>query len=67
MSGPARPEVPIIKQQRRESFDCGEPALNDFPRRHARRNHELGGAQAFVAVDPEEGQTFCADARSRKT
>jgi GNAT superfamily N-acetyltransferase len=58
MSGPAWREVPISKQQDRESFDCGEPALNDFLRRHARRNHELGGAKTFVAVDVAEGRTI---------
>ena len=34
----------------RERFDCGEPALNDFLRHHARKSHERGGAKTFLAV-----------------
>jgi GNAT superfamily N-acetyltransferase len=44
-------EEPIAKRHGRETFDCGEAALNEFLRRYARRNHELGGAKTFLAID----------------
>ncbi len=50
MSVPPWHEEPIRKSHDRESFDCGEAALNEFLRRHARQSHDLGGAKTFVAV-----------------
>lgn len=50
MSLPAWHEEPISKKHDREAFDCGEPALNEFLQRHARRSHDLGGAKTFVAI-----------------
>ncbi|MDZ4686813.1 MAG: hypothetical protein SH850_17200, partial [Planctomycetaceae bacterium] len=49
-------EVPIGKKHRREEFDCGDAALNDFLRRHARQNHERGAAKTFLAMSaaPEQ-------------
>ena len=44
-------EEPISKKHDRESFDCGEEALNEFLRRYARKSHELGGAKTFLAID----------------
>ncbi len=44
-------EEPIGKKHDREAFDCGEEALNEFLRRYARKNHELGGAKTFLAID----------------
>lgn len=43
-------EEPIHKKHDRESFDCGEEALNDFLRRYARKNHDLGAAKTFLAI-----------------
>lgn len=43
-------ETPITKAHERDAFDCGEPALNEFLRRHARRSHVSGGAKTFVAT-----------------
>ncbi len=43
-------EEPISKARDREAFDCGEPALNDFLSRHARKSHDLGGAKTLLAV-----------------
>ena len=43
-------EQPISRQHRRESFDCGQADLNTHLRRHARQNHQRGGAKTFVAV-----------------
>ncbi len=34
----------------RSSFDCGESALNEFLRRHARQNQSKGIGRTFVAV-----------------
>ena len=50
-------EEPVGKRHDRESFDCGEAALNDFLRRHARRSHKLGGAKTFMAVDDSDNRT----------
>jgi GNAT superfamily N-acetyltransferase len=36
----------------RESFDCGEPTLNDYLRRFARQNDDKGLGRTFVAVEP---------------
>jgi GNAT superfamily N-acetyltransferase len=44
-------EEPISKKHDREAFDCGDEALNEFLRRHARKSHERGGAKTFLAVD----------------
>ena len=51
-------EEPIRKHHDREAFDCGEPALNEFLRRHACKSHELGGAKTFVAIDDSDGKTI---------
>jgi GNAT superfamily N-acetyltransferase len=50
-------EEPNHKKHNREAFDCGEPALNDFLRRYARKSHELGGAKTFLAIDGADNQT----------
>ncbi len=47
-------EAPISRAHDREAFDCGDPALNEFLRRHARQSHEHGGAKTFVATPPQE-------------
>jgi GNAT superfamily N-acetyltransferase len=57
MSGRAWREVPIGKQYDREVFDCGEQALNDFLRLHARKSHERGGSKTFLAIDEGDGKT----------
>lgn len=44
-------EEPIGKRHPRESFDCGEPALNEFLQKYARKSHEAGGAKTFVAIE----------------
>lgn len=43
-------EEPIGRHHDRKAFDCGTPELNEYLRRHARRNHESGGSKTFVAV-----------------
>ena len=57
MSTPAWREEAIQKKHDREPFDCGEPALNDFLRHHARRISELGGAKTSLAIDERDGKT----------
>lgn len=54
IAGIAWREEPIAKHHDRKSFDCGEPALNEYLDRFARQNHESGGAKTFVAVPPDE-------------
>ncbi len=51
-------EEPISKRHDRESFDCGEGALNEFLRRYARKSHELGGAKTFLAIDDADNKTI---------
>lgn len=43
-------EEPIAKFHDRASFDCGEPALNEFLRRHARQSHQRGGAKTSLSL-----------------
>lgn len=54
MTVPSWHEEPIAKQHNREVFDCGDAALNDFLRRHARQTHEQGGAKTFLAVRDDD-------------
>ena len=58
MSLPAWHEEAISKKHDRGAFDCGEPALNEFLQRHARRNHDLGGAKTFLAIGDAEHKTI---------
>ena len=55
---PAWHEEPISKQHDRETFDCGEEALNEFLQRHARKNHEMGGSKTFLAIDDANNKTI---------
>jgi GNAT superfamily N-acetyltransferase len=43
--------VALGRSHDRKSFDCGEPALNEYLQKYARQNHESGGAKTFVAVE----------------
>ena len=58
MKLPAWHEEPIGKRHARDSFDCGDDALNDFLRRYARQNHQLGGAKTFLAIDDADNKTI---------
>jgi GNAT superfamily N-acetyltransferase len=49
-------QEPISKSHDRNGFDCGEEALNEFLRKYARRNHELGGAKTFLAIDDKDNR-----------
>jgi GNAT superfamily N-acetyltransferase len=51
-------EEPIAKKHDRASFDCGEPALNEFLRRHARQSHDKGAAKTFLAISRSDGKTI---------
>jgi hypothetical protein len=44
-------EEPISKSHNRELFNCGDMALNEFLRRHARQTHDHGGAKTFLAIE----------------
>jgi GNAT superfamily N-acetyltransferase len=54
MTLPAWREVPIGRQPQRGAFDCGDPDLNTYLKRHARQNHERGAAKTFLAVSIAE-------------
>ncbi len=51
-------EEPIAKSHERDSFDCGNAALNEFLRRHARKSHVQGSAKTFLAMDNADGKTL---------
>ena len=51
-------EEPISKKHDRGSFDCGEPTLNEFLRKHARQSHDKGAAKTFLAVSESAGKTI---------
>lgn len=50
-----RPE-PLAKHHRLEEFQCGEPALDEWLKRHARAAHASDSARVFVAT-LEDGET----------
>lgn len=50
-------EEPIAKKHDRRSFDCGDPAMNDFLQRYARQSHESGAAKTFLAIDNADNRT----------
>lgn len=51
-------EEPIAISHERASFDCGNIALNEFLRRHARKSHVQGSAKTFLALDNADGKPF---------
>ncbi len=51
-------EEPIGKRHDRASFDCGEPALNEFLRQHARQSHDRGASKTFLAISQADGTTI---------
>jgi hypothetical protein len=51
-------EEPIARKHDRASFDCGEPALNECLRRHARQSHDKGAAKTFLAISKLDGKTI---------
>jgi hypothetical protein len=57
MSLPPWHEEPIGKKHDREAFDCGEAALNEFLRQHARKRHGTGGAKTFLAIGDKDDKT----------
>ena len=58
MSLPDWHEEPISKKHDRDSFDCGESALNEFLQHHARKSHEKGAARTFLAISNSDGKTI---------
>ena len=51
-------EESVSQRHDREAFDCGETALNEFLRRYARKNHEMGGAKTFLAIGDADKETI---------
>ncbi len=56
MTIPVWHEESITKYHNRETFDCGDNALNKFLKHHARKSHEKGGAKTFLAVDDTDSK-----------
>lgn len=54
---PAWYEEPIGKSHDRSTFDCGDAALNQFLRLHARQSHEKGAAKTYLAIADEVSKT----------
>jgi GNAT superfamily N-acetyltransferase len=50
-------EEPISRAHDRDSFTCGDPALDEYLKRHARQNHERAVSKTFVAV-ASDGRTL---------
>jgi GNAT superfamily N-acetyltransferase len=50
-------EEPIAKHHDCASFDCGKADLNLYLQRHARQNHQNGGAKTFMAT-PDSKQVL---------
>jgi len=51
-------EEPISRRHNRDTFDCGEAALNEFLQRYARKSHEAGGAKTFLAISDAGEETI---------
>jgi GNAT superfamily N-acetyltransferase len=51
-----RPPEPLEKQHRLDDFDSGEPALDDWLKRHALAAQSAGSARVFVTT-LEDGET----------
>lgn len=51
-----RPPEALEKRHRLDEFDCGEAALDEWLRRHARSAHAAGSARVFVTT-LEDGET----------
>ena len=51
MTLPGWKEEAIARSHDRQSFDCGDPAMNDFFRRYARQSHEQNASKTFCAID----------------
>jgi GNAT superfamily N-acetyltransferase len=58
MSLPDWHAEPISRKHDRNSFDCGELALNEFLRQHSRKSHDKGAAKTFLAVSNSDGKTI---------
>jgi GNAT superfamily N-acetyltransferase len=43
-------EEALTRQHDRAGFDCGRAELNEYVRRYARQNHQIGAAKTFVAI-----------------
>ena len=53
---PYRPPEPLDRRHRLDEFECGEPALDEWLKRHARSAHAAGSARVFVST-LEGGET----------
>lgn len=51
-----RPPEPLERRHRLDDFDCGEPALDEWLKRHARPAQASGSARVFVTT-LEDGDT----------
>jgi GNAT superfamily N-acetyltransferase len=51
MTSPRWREEAIAKSHDRQSFDCGEEAMNEFLRRFARQSHEQNASKTFCSID----------------
>ncbi len=48
--------IELLAEHDRNSFDCGEPSLNEYLQRFARQNAELFLGRTYVLVAPDQAQ-----------
>jgi ribosomal protein S18 acetylase RimI-like enzyme len=53
-------ETPLAKSHKRNTFDCGKQALNEYLQRFALQNHESGSAKTYVAEASKNSQIILA-------
>lgn len=46
----------LVSQPGRDTFDCGEPELNEWLRLYARQSGRSGNTLTRVALDPDDGR-----------
>lgn len=51
MSASLSPPAPLSEEHQSDSFDSGEPALNDWLRRRALANQASGASRTYVVLD----------------
>lgn len=62
-----RPPRPLSADDTFVTFDCGEPALNEWLRSRALKNETTGASRTFVTVETESGNVagyYCLSAGS---
>ncbi len=51
MTSTIKTPAPLTAQHAVSSFDCGEPSLNEWIKKRAHKNEELGGSRTYVICE----------------